>query len=331
MKQVVQAIDAGASQIVLVVEQDSRLLGTVTDGDFRRALLKGLPMETPVTQIMNTNFHWLPSTATEGEALRLMHRRGIHQVPVLDDAGCVIRLFLIEEIIQQQARPNPVVIMAGGRGQRLKHLTSDCPKPMLPVGNKPILEIILEQCIDAGFREFYFSVNYLKEVIQDHFGDGRSWDVSIRYLEESKPLGTAGALSLLPSMFEHPVLVLNGDVLTRVQYDRLLRFHTEQSAHATLCVREHTTQIPYGVVHTNGVAVRGLEEKPVLTHYVNAGIYLLDPTILNLVPSDQFFDMPQLFEEAVKHEHPVAAFPVHEYWLDVGLPETLNRAHQEWK
>jgi NDP-sugar pyrophosphorylase family protein len=221
--------------------------------------------------------------------------------------------------------------MAGGKGERLKHLTSDCPKPMLHVDGTPILEIILEQCIELGFRDFYFSVNYLKEQIKDYFGDGSAWQVNIQYLEEDKPLGTAGALSLLPSMSEHPLLVLNGDVLTRVDYGHLLRFHSEHEAAATLCVQEHTTQIPYGVVRMDNGMVQAIEEKPVLSNYVNAGIYLLEPCLLELVPSDQFFDMPQLIEKAVAHPYRVSAFPIHEYWLDVGLPETLERAHGEWK
>jgi NDP-sugar pyrophosphorylase family protein len=202
---------------------------------------------------------------------------------------------------------------------------------MLRVGGKPILEIILEQCIEVGFREFYFSINYLKEQIKDYFGDGASWKVNIHYLEEDKPLGTAGALSLLPSMPEHPLLVLNGDVLTRVDYGHLLRFHSEHKASATLCVQEHTTRIPYGVVRMDDVMVQAIEEKPVLSNYVNAGIYLLEPGLLELVPSDQFFDMPQLMEKAVEQQYRVSAFPIHEYWLDVGLPESLERAHGEWE
>jgi len=331
MKEVVEVIDRGAAQIALAVDNSGRLLGTITDGDFRRALLRGLPMDTPVDQIMHREFRSLPATATEEEALNLMRREVIHQIPAIDEAGRVVKLFLLEELIKPKVRPNPVVIMAGGKGTRLKHLTSECPKPMLPVGGKPILEIILEQCIEAGLRDFYFAVNYLKEQIQDHFGNGESWHVNIQYVEEDKPLGTAGALSLLPAMPEHPLLVLNGDVLTRVDYGRLLHFHSEHDAAATLCVREHTTQIPYGVVRTDDVTVSAMEEKPVFSHYVNAGIYLLDPGLLELVPSGQFFDMPQLMEKAMAQQYRVSAFPIHEYWLDIGLPETLDRAHQEWQ
>ena len=331
MQEVLAVIDRGAAQIALVTDEDQRLLGTITDGDFRRALLRGFSMTTCAEEVMHRGFRSLPATATEEEALTLMRREVIHQIPALDDAGRIVHLFRLEELIKPELRSNPVIIMAGGKGRRLGQLTSECPKPMLPVRGKPVLEIILEQCIDAGFRDFYFSVNHLKGQIQNHFEDGAFWHVNIQYLEEDKPLGTAGALSLLPTMPDHPLLVLNGDVLTRVDYKRLLQFQLEHESAATLCVREHTTQIPYGVVCMDDVTVQAMEEKPVLSHYVNAGIYLLDPGLLELVPSDQFFDMPQLIEEAIAQGHRVSAFPIHEYWLDIGLPETLDRAHEEWR
>ena len=326
----IRVIDVGDVQIALVIDGNRRLIGTITDGDIRRALLRGEALDTPVEKIMFRSFRALPASATEDEALALMRRETLHQIPALDEQGRVVRLFLLEELIKPKRRANPVVIMAGGEGKRLRPLTQDCPKPMLRVGGKPLLEIILEQCIDAGFQHFYLSVNYLKNQIQYHFGDGARWHVSIDYLEETQPLGTGGALSLLPQKPTEPLLVLNGDVLTRVDYGRLLRFHNEHEAAATLCVREHTTQIPYGVVRMDDLHVLTLEEKPVLSHYVNAGIYLLDPALIDLVPQDRFFDMPTLLEKAMQHQHRVSAFPIHEYWLDVGHPETLARAHGEW-
>jgi dTDP-glucose pyrophosphorylase len=330
LREVIAVIDKGAAQIALVVNGDQKLLGTMTDGDIRRALLRGDSLESPVERFMCRNFRALPATATEEGALAFMRRETLHQLPALDESGKVVRLFLLEELIQPKTRPNVVVIMAGGEGKRLRPLTYKCPKPMLRVGGKPLLEIIIEQCVDAGFQRFYLAVNYLKENIQNYFEDGARWNVRIDYLEENEPLGTAGALSLLPETINEPFLVLNSDVLTRVDYGRLLRFHEEHAAAATLCVREHTTQIPYGVVQMNDLRVLTLEEKPVLSHYVNAGIYLLDPRLLTLVPKNQFFDMPQLLEQAVQQQQRVSAFPIHEYWLDVGHPETLERAHGEW-
>ena len=330
LKEAIRVIDDGHAQIAFVVDENQLLIGTITDGDIRRALLRGESLDTPVEKIMFRRFRALPAGATEEEALALMRRETLHQIPAIDEQGRVVRLFLLEELIKSKKRPNPVVIMAGGEGKRLGSLTENCPKPMLRVGGKPLLEIILEQCIDAGFQHFYLSVNYLKEQIQDHFGDGAGWHVRIDYLEETQPLGTGGALSLLLQEPTEPLLVLNGDVLTRVDYSRLLRFHDEHQAMATMCVREHTTQVPYGVVSIDDSNVVSLEEKPVLSHYVNAGIYLINPALLGLVPQDRFFDMPTLFEKAIQLQHRVSAFPIHEYWLDVGHPETLERAHGEW-
>lgn len=330
LRKAVEIIDRGAAQIALVTESD-RLIGIVTDGDVRRGLLRGESLDAPVTNIMRRDFRSLPANATPAEALALMQRETLHQIPALDETGKVVHLFLLEDLIKPRRLPNSVVIMAGGEGKRLRPLTHDCPKPMLQVAGKPLLEIILKQCLDAGFEHFYFAVNYLKEQIQSHFRDGSAWGARIQYLEEDKPLGTAGALSLLPQRPDHPFLVLNGDVLTRVDYTHLLRFHADHQSTVTLCVREHSTQIPYGVVRMDDVKVVALEEKPVLTHYVNAGIYLLNPDVLDLVPKDAFLDMPQLLEIVAQQEKSVSAFPIHEYWLDIGHPETLERAHGEWR
>ena len=329
IREVVALIDRGAAQIALVTDS-KRLIGIVTDGDVRRGLLRGESLEAPVTNIMRRDFRSLSANATASEALALMQRETLHQIPALDQTGNVVHLFLLEDLIKPQRLPNSVVIMAGGEGKRLRPLTHDCPKPMLQVAGKPLLEIILKQCVGAGFEHFYFAVNYLKEQIQSHFQDGSAWGARIQYLEEDKPLGTAGALSLLPQRPDHPLLVLNGDVLTRVDYTHLLRFHAEHQSTATLCVRKHSTQIPYGVVRMDDVKIVALEEKPVLTHYINAGIYLLNPDVLDLVPKDTFFDMPQLVETAALQGKSVSAFPFHEYWSDIGHLETLDRARDQW-
>jgi len=326
----IEVIEAGAVQFCFVVDDEKKLVGTITDGDIRRGLLRGESLDAPVERIMSRDFHSLSSSASEQEALALMLRKSLHQIPGLDERGCVVRLFLLEELIKQEKRANFVVIMAGGEGKRLRPLTQDCPKPMLHVGDRPLLQIILEQCIDAGFQHFYFSVNYLKDQIISHFGDGARWGVCIEYLEENQPLGTGGALSLLPQKPLEPFLVLNGDILTRVDYGRLLRFHAEHQAAATLCVREHTTQVPYGVVHMEDLHVRALEEKPLFSHYVNAGIYLLDPVLLDFASHERFIDMPQMLDKAMQDGRHVAAFPIHEYWLDVGHHDTLQLANRDW-
>jgi NDP-sugar pyrophosphorylase family protein len=201
---------------------------------------------------------------------------------------------------------------------------------MLPVGDRPMLEIAVERCVKAGFRELFVSVNYLKEQIIDHFGEGSRWGADLRYLAEVEPLGTAGSLGLLPNRPDRPVLVMNGDVLSRVDFAALLKFHESHQVAATLCVRAHETQIPFGVIHTEGVHVKSVEEKPVLTHYVNAGIYLVNPELLDLLPADQPCDMPELLELALAQNLKVAVFPLHEYWLDVGTHGRLDQAKKEW-
>ena len=216
LREVIKIIDRGAAQIALVADVERKLLGVITDGDIRRAMLRGESFETLAESLMSRNFLSSPSSATEEDVLALMRRETLHQIPALDDQGRVVRLFLLEELIKPKQRANLVVIMAGGEGKRLHPLTQDCPKPMLRVGGKPLLEIILGQCIDAGFQRFYLSVNYLKNQIKDHFGDGARWNVRIDYLEETQPLGTGGALSLLPQKPTEPFLVLNGDVLSRL-------------------------------------------------------------------------------------------------------------------
>lgn len=330
IRDAVAVIDRGAAQIALVADESGRLIGTVTDGDVRRALLRGENLDAQVALIMRRQFRSVKATATEDEVLRMMRRETLHQIPAIDELGRVTQLHLLEDLLKPKALVNPVVIMAGGEGKRLRPLTETCPKPMLRVGGRPLLEIILEQCIEAGFYEFYFSVNYLKDQIKDYFLYGDRWGVRIHYLEETEPLGTAGALSLLPKTVSEPFLVLNGDVLTKVDFSKLLRFHEEHAAAATVCVREYSVQIPYGVVKLDDLSVLSLEEKPTYNHYVNAGIYLLQPESLELLGHGTFYDMPQLLSDLLARKKAVRAFPIHEYWLDIGHPETLERAHGEW-
>ena len=323
-------IDYGGAQIALVVDGFHRLIGTVTDGDIRRALLNGSSLDDEVCQVMNNDFRYVSGTNNVDSALKMMRQSHLHQIPVLDEKGCVIQLLLLEELIAPVELPNSVVIMAGGKGTRLLPHTQSCPKPMLLVDGKPMLEILLEQCIAAGFVKYYFSVNYLKEQIVDHFGDGRHWGVTIEYLFEDEPLGTAGSLSLLPSSVLHPFLVLNGDVLTRLNYRRLLTFHEESNAQATLCVREHETNVPFGVVQTNGIELAGFQEKPTYSYQANAGVYMISPKLLPLLQPHEYTDMPSLLQVAQESGFRVVVCPIHEYWIDVGRPETLSQAKEDW-
>ena len=331
IEEAIRIIDKGAAQIALVVDADLRLLGTLTDGDIRRGLLRGENLESLVEMVMHREFRFVREGVEEHGVLAMMRQEVLHQIPKLDSQGRVVRLFLLEELLQQKILPNVVVIMAGGEGKRLLPLTKDCPKPMLRVQGKPLLEILLERCIAAGLGQFYFAVNYLKQQIIDYFEDGSRWEVNIRYLEETEPLGTVGALSLLPEIPKDPLLVLNGDVLTHVPFPALLSFHKEHQAVATISVRENETVIPFGVVRTKGTHMVALEEKPTLTHYVNAGIYVLSSQIWEYLKREEPCDMPELLESLMQSNQPVHVFPIHEYWQDVGHLETLNQVRVDWK
>ena len=327
----IRIIDQGGVQIALVTNSERFLLGTLTDGDIRRGLLSGETLESEVERCMHLKFDSVPENCTERRAIRLMREEALQQMPVLDPEGRIVRLFLLEEFIKQKKLSNWVVLMAGGLGKRLRPLTESCPKPMLRVGDKPMLEIVLEQCVEAGFRNFFISVNYLKHQVIEYFGNGSRWGVDIQYLEEDKPLGTAGALSSLPEQPDKPILVMNGDVLTHVNLDKLFLFHQENSASATICVSEYKTPIPYGVVFTEGAQVLSIEEKPEMSHSINSGVYVLNPELLELLSPKQRCDMPELLTRGLKRNHSVTAFPIHEYWLDVGHKETLDQANGEWE
>lgn len=334
LRAAIDAIDRGGARIALMVDGEGRLIGTLTDGDIRRSLLRGLDLTGPASVAVQRHFQAISAPAAPTEALALMRRHSIDQLPVVDSGGRLIGLHLRDELLGlASARlPNPVVLMAGGRGTRLRPLTDHCPKPMLRVAGKPILESILKQCISSGLQDFYLAVNHLREQIRDHFGTGSRWDVRIRYIEESIPLGTAGALQLLPeeARQQGPLIVMNGDVLTRLNLAQLLDFHTSHGASATLCVRSHDVVIPFGVVEADDLELVGFREKPVLRHQVNAGIYVLEPSLLSLLSAGQAMDMPSLLMAARDAGQRVAVCPIHEYWCDIGLPETLQQAHEDW-
>ena len=330
VRDALQVIDQSSAQIALICDDQSKLIGTLTDGDIRRGLLQGANLDSLVGRLMNPDFRFVRNEVDHSSILQLMRRDELRQLPILDEEDRPIQLILLQDLLVPERLPNSVVIMAGGKGVRLRPHTANCPKPMLRVGDQPMLEILLEQCIASGFHSFYLSVNYLKDQIIDYFGDGSRWGVSIDYLLEDKPLGTAGSLQLLPDSIKDPFLVLNGDVLTRLNPSRLLQFHSENLSHATLCVREHELTVPFGVVQVDGVKLVSFEEKPTYRHNVNAGVYVINPELLSLLPANEFTDMPTFLFAAQDAGRNVAVCPIHEYWLDIGRPETLEQAHREW-
>ena len=329
MKDVLATIDRGRRQIALVVDDGCHLLGTVTDGDIRRAILRGESLETPASKFMNA--HPVTGLVDESPAAwqRAMQRHTLRHLPLIDANGC-IRGMVRFEIATEPLRENPVIIMAGGMGTRLRPITENIPKPLVPVGGKPILETIIENFRAQGFYRLTLCINYKGEMIRDHFGDGARWDCEITYTEESKRLGTAGALSLLPKRPDDSFFVMNGDVLTKVDFVRLLEFHKKLDAGATMCIRDFSYQVPFGVVELDGYRVRRMVEKPTHHFYVNAGIYVLEPGALELVPGDRFFDMPSLFQSLMDRQTPVGSFPLRDYWIDVGQQDTLRQAGNDF-
>lgn len=325
-----QIIDAGAMQIALVIDDYGRLIGVITDGDIRRGLLNGIALEQPVHLIMNQDFTAVSPNTSHEEILTLMKRKDLRQIPVVDDSGCVVNLKLLVDMIQLTSRNNWVVLMAGGLGSRLRPFTDECPKPLLQVGDKPLIETILENFVEHGFRKFFVSINYKGKMIEDSLGDGSRWGVTIDYLREAVPLGTAGALGLLPDRPAHPLIVMNGDVLTKVNPQFMVEFHENHKAKATMSVRNYHFQIPYGVVRTDQHRLLGIHEKPEQHFFVNAGIYVLEPDVIDLIPKNTFLDMPKLFEQLIGLGYETVVFPIREYWIDIGQLNDFKRANGDY-
>ncbi len=323
-------IDKIALQILLVTDADKTLLGTITDGDIRRAILKGGSMEDPIINVMNSRPTTFSMDENVEDMLIAMRLLKISKVPVVDNKNRVVNLEILDELLHPTLKDNPVVIMAGGLGSRLGSLTRDCPKPLLHVGEQPVLQTILENFLVYGFHNFYFSVNYKGEMIEDYFGDGKRWNVNIRYIHENKRMGTAGPLSLLPEKPETPFFVMNGDILTKINFLQLLDFHTEQRAAATMCAFKYDMQIPYGVLEVKKHRLVEINEKPVQSFFVNAGIYVLEPETLCHIPADTFFDMPSLYETLIETKQEAAVFPLREYWLDIGHMSDFERAQGDF-
>lgn len=331
--QAIDRIDNTPFRVALVVDGQRKLLGTVTDGDVRRGLLHKLQLESPVSQVMNRS----PRTARPDEPWDEVSARFapelLHQIPIVDADGRVIDIrFIGKEIPSAEARNNWVVLMAGGEGRRLRPLTDSTPKPMIKIGGRPIIEIIVESFKSYGFLNFYVSIHYKAEIVRAHLGDGNGLGVNIRYLEESAPLGTAGALSLIPEIHDEPLIVMNADLLTKLNFAHLLDYHRIQGCDATMCVCEYDSTVPFGVAELDeNNAVRGIEEKPIYTYFVNAGIYVVNPDIPGRLKNDQPMDMPQFLEDIVKQDGRIMAFPIREYWLDVGNLDNLELAKAQFE
>jgi dTDP-glucose pyrophosphorylase len=332
IRDAIKTVNDGGYEIALVANGEEKLLGTVTDGDIRRGLLDGLDMSAPIEKIVNSAPLAATPDTSHADLLEKMNSKLLRQVPLLDEAQRVVGLIHIRELTKPiDSRRNWVVLMAGGLGERLMPLTEQTPKPLLTIGDKPLLQTILESFVEQNFRRFYISVNYKAEAIKALFGDGGKWGVEIRYLEEDQRLGTAGALRLIPEPPDAPMIVMNGDLITKINFQDLLDYHEQQNSNATMCVRQYDFQVPFGVVGIDSNRITSIDEKPVHRFFVNAGIYVLDPGQIDRIPANANHDMTDLFEDIIADGEDTTVFPVHEYWLDVGRIDDLDQAKRDFE
>ncbi|MDY0123317.1 nucleotidyltransferase family protein [Sulfurimonas sp.] len=330
IKEALKIIDSGAMQIALVVDEDNKLIGTLTDGDIRRGLLKGLDLNSSIETIIFRTPTIAKVSDTKEEILKIALAKKLHQIPIVDDSGKIVGIQEIEELIKPKEKANKVVLMVGGLGTRLRPLTENTPKPMLKVGNKPILQTIVEKFAEYGYTNIVMCVNYKSHVIQDYFGNGSAFGVNIEYVLEEQRMGTAGALGLLKKKPTEPFFVMNGDLLTNVNFEHLHNYHIVNNSVGTMCVREYDFQVPYGVVNIENSRILSIEEKPVHKFFVSAGIYMLSPDILEHIPQNEFYDMPTLFEKLICEKKNIISFPLREYWLDIGRIEEYEKANEEY-
>ena len=328
----IQLIDRADIKVALVLDTEKKLCGVVTDGDIRRSLLRGMKLQSPIKNIMNSNPKTVLEDTPQEEMIQFMRKEDLLYLPVLNTQREVQNLFTLKELHSSISKDNWVILMAGGAGKRLLPLTQNTPKPLLQVGNKPILETILKNFIESGYKNFFLSINYQGQKIQNHFGDGNKLGngVRIEYLKEEQALGTAGSLSLLKERPQKPFIVMNGDLLTKVDFEHLLDFHLENQADVTLCIKEYQFSIPFGVVNLQDIQVRSLYEKPIQTHWINGGIYVLSPELLDKIAKNTYLDMTTLLKNLLSQNKKVCAFPIREYWLDIGQPQDFIKADGDY-
>lgn len=328
LRETTVAIELSDGKIALIVDEDEKLIGTITDGDIRRGLIDGLKFEDSIETIIfktPTTAH-INERANKKALISRMQEFQILQIPLLDDDNRVVGLETISHLSIEEKRENWVILMAGGEGRRLRPLTENTPKPMLEIGGKPILETTIQNFIDAGFENFIISVNYKSDIIKDYFKDGRGLGVNIEYLEEDTPLDTAGSLTLLKEKPTQPFIVMNGDILTKINFENVLEFHETQNSIATMCVREYSIQVPYGIVNSEDFKFQSVQEKPNFSYFVNAGIYTFSPEALDLIEPNTPLRMTDFFENLKSAGKDCYTYPVHEYWLDIGKMDDYNHA-----
>ena len=328
IKDAICILDKESQKIVLIIDNDDKLIGTVTDGDIRRGILNKIGLNNCITDVMQKSPLYAYDTDSDDFVTVLMKKNGIYNIPILDSSDTVVGL----KTLKNGKKDNVIFIMAGGFGKRLLPLTSKTPKPLLSVGGKPILERVIEGFIKAGFYNFYISVHYKAEMLKEYFEDGSKWGVSIKYINENKPLGTAGSLGLLPKdeVSNLPIIITNGDLITELDYESLLDFHKEHNSKATMCVREYDYQVPYGIVNIEEYKLKSIVEKPVHRFFINAGIYVIESSIVNTLKVNSYIDMTTLIDSQIEKGERVMTFPLHEYWIDIGLVKEFNKANRKF-
>ncbi len=331
IKEALKIIDIGAIKLAIVVDENNKLLGTISDGDIRRAILKGKTLNDQILDIYFKKPITITPDSSKEEIINICVSKKIYQIPVIDKNGKIIDIKILDELLKPKFYSNQVVLMVGGLGTRLRPLTEKIPKPMLHVGEKPILQTIVERFRNYGFINIVMCVGYKSNIIQDYFGDGSKFGVNIKYVIEDKRMGTAGALSLLTEKPKEPFFVMNGDLLTNVNFESMMDYHLQNNSMGTMAVREYDFQVPYGVVNIHNSIIQSIEEKPIHNFFVSAGIYILDPKCIEYIPEDTFYDMPTLFEKLIKEDRKMVSFPLREYWLDIGRVEEYERANREYR
>ena len=330
IKDALQIIDKGAMKIAIVLDEKKKVIGTITDGNIRRGLLKGLSLNSSIETIYFKEPTLSSVNETKEQLIQKAISKKLYQIPIVDEDGYLVGIEDLATLLKVTNKRNRVILMAGGLGTRLRPLTEDIPKPLLKVGNQPILETIIKNFVKYGFINITISLNYKAEMIKEYFGDGSRFEANIDYIEETKRLGTAGALSLIKNRPQEPFFVMNADLLTNVNFSHLLDFHVQESSIATMCVREYDLQVPYGVIETKESKITSIKEKPIQTFFVNAGIYALSPQVFEYIPKNTFYDMPTLFNDMMENKHSLISFPIHEYWLDIGRMSDFEQAQSEF-
>jgi len=328
--QAIARLDKAGTGALLLCGEDRKLQGLLTDGDVRRAILNGTSLNVPCSSIASQKPLQAAPAISQKEALHLMNSHDVNHLPLVDGDGRITGFVLRKDLVTEKQLELSAVIMAGGYGTRLRPLTEHVPKPMLPLGDRPLLELTIEQLRKAGIRRVNVTTHYLADHIVDHFGNGQSFGVDLNFFTEDHPLGTAGGLKLIDKTDE-PMLVLNGDILTDVSYKDFLTYHRSHRADVTVAVRRYEMQVPYGVVECDGPSVRGLKEKPDVSFLVNAGMYLIEPVVFGYIPDGKRFDMPDLIQRLLDEGRSVVSYPILEYWLDIGKLSDYQRAQEDVK